>query len=150
MNLTTIVLDLIGIVTIIGGSILALISRLPKETIINQKALIESYEKRFADIEHQQSEDLKHHTEERLVNAKAIADLQGQIKVYKELPLQEMALAMQDISRVNKVIADSNREILLTLRSSAIIAADDRSTLLNPTQNITKQTVETQVIKNQE
>jgi hypothetical protein len=118
--------SIIGYVSLGIGSLLAIFSRIPKQTIQNQKELIASYEKRFADMDRQREEDQKNHTTERIENAKAIADLQGQIKVYKELPLQEMATAMQEISRVNKTIADSNGEILKTLRNSALIAADDR------------------------
>lgn len=139
-------LSIIGYIALVIGAILTIFSRLPKQTIENQKDLIETYEKRLKALEDQSAEDRKNHLEQ----VKAIADLQGQIKVYKELPLQEMATAMQEISRVNKGIAESNTEILRTLKSSAVIAAVDRSELLHPTQNITKQTVETQVIKNKE
>lgn len=135
---------IIGYISLIVGSILALFSRLPKQTIENQKDLIETYEKRLKALEDQSAEDRRNHLEQ----VKAIADLQGQIKVYKELPLQEMATAMQRISQVNETIAKSNEQILKTLNASAVIAAGDRSTLLHPIQNIDQQTVETQVIKN--
>jgi uncharacterized membrane-anchored protein YhcB (DUF1043 family) len=118
--------SIIGYIFGAGVGILALFSRIPKQTIDNQKDLIASYEKRFADMDRQRVEDLKQHNQERVENAKAIADLQGQIKVYKELPLQEMAKAMEEISRVNKGIADSNTEILKTLKNSALIAAEDK------------------------
>lgn len=139
-------LDMISIIVGFGGGCLAVFSRIPKQTIINQKELIDTYEKRLKALEDQKDLDHQLHIE----NIKAIADLRGQIKVYKELPLQEMASAMQEISRVNKGIADSNQEILKTLKISAVIAADDRSELLHPTQTISTQTVETQVIKNKE
>lgn len=135
---------IIGYVSLAVGSILALFSRIPKQTITNYEQLSIAQEKRIAALEEQSKIDHKNHLE----NIKAIADLQGQIKVYKELPLQEMAKAMQDISDGNKAIAESNRQILLSLQSSAMIASADRSTLLHPTQVVEKQTVETQVIKN--
>lgn len=137
-------ISLIGYVVGIGGGILALFSRIPKQTITNYEQLSVAQEKRIAALEEQSKVDHKNHLE----NIKAIADLQGQIKVYKELPLQEMAKAMQDISDGNKAIAESNRQILLSLQRSAMIASEDRSTLLHPTQVVEKQTVETQVIKN--
>lgn len=133
-----------GFASLVVGSVLTLFSRLPKQTIQNQKDLIDTYEKRLKALEDQKEEDHK----TQLQNVRDIADLQGQIKVYKELPLQEMASAMQDISRVNQAIAESNNEILRTLRSSAVIAAGDRNELLHPTQNVATQTVETQVVKN--
>lgn len=134
---------IIGYISLAIGSALALVSRLPKQTIENQKDLIETYEKRLKALEDQSAEDRKNHLEQ----VKAIADLQGQIKVYKELPLQEMATAMQKISEVNETIARSNEKILKTLNASAVIAAGDRTTLLHPTQNVENQNVETQVIK---
>ena len=137
-------ISLIGYVVGIGGGILALFSRIPKQTITTYEQLSVAQEKRIAALEEQSKIDHKNHLE----NIKAIADLQGQIKVYKELPLQQMAKAMQDISEGNKAIAESNRQILLSLQSSAMIASEDRSTLLHPTQVVEKQTVETQVIKN--
>lgn len=126
-------ISLIGYVVGIGGGILALFSRIPKQTITNYEQLSIAQEKRIAALEEQSKVDHKNHLE----NIKAIADLQGQIKVYKELPLQEMAKAIE-----------SNRQILLSLQRSAMIASEDRSTLLHPTQVVEKQTVETQVIKN--
>jgi len=135
---------IIGYISLLVGSILALFSRIPKQTITNYEQLTAAQEKRIAVLEEQSKVDHKNHLE----NIKAIADLQGQIKVYKELPLREMAKAMQDISDGNKAIAESNRQILISLQSSAMIASEDRSTLLHPTQVVEKQTVETQVIKN--
>lgn len=134
---------IIGYISLLVGSILALFSRIPKQTITNYEQLSVAQEKRIKALEDQSKIDHKNHLE----NIKAIADLQGQIKVYKELPLQEMAKAMQDISDGNKAIAESNRQILISLQSSAMIASEDRSTLLHPIQNIDRQTVETQVIK---
>lgn len=116
----------------IGGSVLALFSRIPKQTIQNQKDLIETYEKRLKALEDQALEDKKQHIE----NVRAIADLQGQIKVYKELPLQEMASAMQEISRVNKGIADSNTEILRTLKASAITLAENTTETMHGTAQV--------------
>lgn len=128
-------ISVIGYIALVVGSILALFSRLPKQTIQNQKDLIETYEKRLKALEDQKDEDRKQHIE----NVKAIAELQGQIKVYKELPLQEMAQAMQKISLVNETIAKSNEQILSTLKNSALIAADDRlTTHTETTQTIKK------------
>lgn len=68
-------------------------------------------------MEDQREEDKKQHIE----NVKAIAELQGQIKVYKELPLNEMAAAMKEISEVNKTIASSNRRILKALEKNNLL-----------------------------
>lgn len=74
-------------VEIIVGAMLAFLyikSRLPKETIEQQSKVISALEKRIDVMEFESKEQLKKHIE----NEKAIADLQGQIKVYKELPLE--------------------------------------------------------------
>ena len=115
-------ISIAGYIALVVGSILAVFSRIPKQTISNYEKLSVAQEKRIKALEDQKERDREQHIEQ----VKAIAELQGQIKVYKELPLQEMALAMQEISRVNKGIADSNTEILKTLKNSALIAAEDR------------------------
>lgn len=85
---------------LIVSSIIYLKSQLPKQTIANQKELIETYEKRLKALEDQAELDKKQHLE----NVKAIAELQGQINVYKELPLQQMADSMREIAQTNKKI----------------------------------------------
>ncbi|CAB4183069.1 hypothetical protein UFOVP1439_56 [uncultured Caudovirales phage] len=95
-------ISIIGYISLIIGSILALASRIPKQTITNQKELIETYEKRLKALEDQKEEDRKQHIE----NVKAIAELQGQINVYKELPLQQMADTMREIAQTNKKILE--------------------------------------------
>lgn len=91
---------IIGYISLAIGSALALVSRLPKQTIENQKDLIETYEKRLKALEDQSEQDKKQHIE----NVKAIADLQGQIKVYKEIPLQQIADSMKELANTNKQI----------------------------------------------
>jgi len=90
----------ISSVFLIVSSVLAIRSQLPKQTIQNQKELIETYEKRLKALEDQALEDKKQHIE----NVKAIADLQGQIKVYKEIPLQQIADSMKELANTNKQI----------------------------------------------
>jgi len=90
----------ISSVFLIVSSFLAIKSQIPKQTIENQKTLIETYEKRLKALEDQKEEDRKQHIE----NVKAIAELQGQINVYKELPLQQMADSMREIAQTNKKI----------------------------------------------
>lgn len=90
----------ISSVFLIVSSFLAIKSQIPKQTIQNQKELIETYEKRLKALEDQSEQDKKQHIE----NVKAIAELQGQINVYKELPLQQMADSMREIAQTNKKI----------------------------------------------
>jgi len=79
-------------IVIVGAEIIAGIiitalfvrSRIPKETIEQQGKLIEALTQR-------QTELLAAH----VTNEKAISELQGQIKVYKELPLQQIANSLK-------------------------------------------------------
>lgn len=76
---------------------MALLSRLPKQTIENQKELIDAYEKRIKNLEDLRLEDNKLHVD----NAKAIAELQGQLKAYKEIPLKKLADAVEKTEQEN-------------------------------------------------
>lgn len=137
--------SLIGYLALIIGSILALFSRIPKQTITNYEQLTTALKGRIEALEEQSKVDHQNHLE----NIKAIADLQGQIKVYKELPLQAMAKAMQDISDVNRVIAKSNEIILKTLKESAITLAKENSeqtTQIVQEQHVEHQTVESETV----
>jgi flagellar motility protein MotE (MotC chaperone) len=91
---------IVSAVFLVISSVFYLRSQLPKQTIQNQKELIETYEKRLKALEDQANEDKKQHIE----NVKAIADLQGQIKVYKEIPLQSIADSMKELAATNRQI----------------------------------------------
>ena len=128
--------SVIGYSGFIIGGILYARSKVPNQTITNYKLLSESQDKRIKGLEDQSKIDQKNHMD----NIKAIADLQGQIKVYKELPLQEMAAAMQKMSTVNEGIAKSNELILAAIRSSnavtAATLAHDTAVVLQNTQTV--------------
>jgi hypothetical protein len=99
------VYDAVATIAFIGGALLTIKSRIPQQTINNLKELSDSQAGLIKDLQR-----------DRIKDVQAIADLQGQIKVYKELPLREMATALQEIKQVNETIADSNRQILTELR----------------------------------
>jgi len=67
------------------------------------KAIIQSQKDLIETLSGQVSELRKLHIE----NEKAISELKGQVSVYKELPLQELATSMKDISRTQKKILES-------------------------------------------
>ena len=87
--------EIIGIIVI---AILYIKSRLPKQTIDQQGKLIEVLQKRLDEI----ISENKSLADKHLENEKAIADLQGQIKVYKELPLQDIARSMKALENLPK------------------------------------------------
>lgn len=101
-----------GYIALVAGSVLALMSRLPKQTIENQSKLIEALNGRILSLENQREED----RQQLFDNQKQMGILQGQVETYRSLPLVKMA---NDMSQ----IAATNTEILATLRSSAITLA---------------------------
>jgi hypothetical protein len=99
MDFVTIILSALFLIISSG---LALRAKIPKQTIADQKELIDTYEKRLKSLENQREDDRHQHIE----NVKAIAELQGQINVYKELPLQQLADTMREIAQAQKSILD--------------------------------------------
>lgn len=100
---------------VIVGAMLAFLylkSRLPKETIKQQSEVITALEKRITVMEFDNKEQLKKHIE----NEKAIAELQGQIKVYKELPLQDIAKSLKALETLpqefERITKDNGEKIL--------------------------------------
>lgn len=107
-------------------------SQLPKQTIKQQGELITALQQR-------QEEQMKENKELRTAHAfneKAIADLQGQIKVYKELPLREIADSLQILERMPEQFDRMQKE-----NTKAILGAF---------KNIKKQNVEHQHVESLE
>jgi hypothetical protein len=128
MSLETsqLVQDIVAGIVLIGGIIVYSRGRVPQQTIKNLGQLTDTYEKRIRALE----DELKDNHTLQLQNVAAIADLQGQVKVYKELPLQELADGIKRVS-------DSNSEILKVLQATSAIAAEDRDVLTNQNLHIT-------------
>lgn len=109
---------------IITGIILAILfiqSRIPKETIEQQGKLIEALTQR-------QTELLAAH----VTNEKAISELQGQIKVYKELPLRQ--------------IADSLKILETLPQEFQRISDQNQEKIIQSFQNVTEQHVDNQTV----
>lgn len=140
--------DLVGIAEVAGVivmSILYIKSRLPKETIENQGKLIATLQNRLEESIRENKDNLEKYreaekimAEKHLQNEKAIADLQGQIKVYKELPLQDIAKSLKVLERIphefQKVSEKSTEQILNAVTNVR-------------TQHVTHQTVDTETVK---
>lgn len=103
--------DIIFTITLVGGTLIYFRSRIPQENIKNLIILTDTYEKRIKALE----EELKENHKLQITNVSAIADLQGQVKVYKELPLQELAEGIKQNNEISNKILD-------TLNKSAQIA----------------------------
>lgn len=131
------VTSLVGLAEIAGVVVLAILyikSKIPKETIDQQTKLIDALEKRITNLESDAKELHAQHVE----NEKTIADLQGQIKVYKELPLQDIAKSLKALERIphefQKVSEKSTEQILNAVTNVR-------------TQHVTHQTVDTETVK---
>lgn len=82
----------------IGLAVIYIKARIPKETIKQQGELIAALQQRQILMEEENGQLRHSHVE----NQKAIADLQGQIKVYKELPLQDIAKSLKALEGLPK------------------------------------------------
>lgn len=102
-------------ITFIGGLYLYTRNRIPERNVKNLTMLTNTYEKRIVALE----DELKSNHQLQLENVKAIADLQGQVKVYKELPLRELADGIAEVVTISKQNAASNDAILKQLQKSA-------------------------------
>lgn len=146
MNINTLLVqNVIIAITLIGGTVLYVKARIPQQNVKNLTALTDTYEKRIRALE----DELKENHNLQLKNVAAISDLQGQVKVYKELPLQDLAdginLVSENLKEVVKISQEnaiSNKAILQQLQQTASIAAEDRDVLTN--QNLH---IKTEVLK---
>jgi hypothetical protein len=118
-------------------------SRLPADTIKNLKesneSLIGLNATREAEIkklaEEVHANDAAH-SEEVLKLNKEISVLEGQIKVYKELPLRELADGIKEVVKLSRDNANINKQVLEVLSKKAEIDAEDRDVLTNQNKHI--------------
>ena len=120
-----------GYISLVISAILILTSRVKTANISDLKERVEILEK-----------ELKYAHDQHNDNQKAIANLEGQLTTYKEIPLKSIANSLDKLSY-------SNSQILETLKGSAIIAAKDRDALVNHDQKIDTQIVGKQILKEQ-
>lgn len=112
-------------------------SRLPKETIRQQGELIAALQGRMNEVIQDNTRLQNSHIE----NQKAIAELQGQIKVYKELPLQDIARSLKVLEGLpetfDKLTKDNTKIVIDAVK-------EVRS------QHVGEQTIDKQTIKDKE
>lgn len=118
--------DISGYLALVGGAYLILKSKVKTDNLKDLKDRVEILEK-------EREEARKQHLE----NQKAIANLEGQLSTYKEIPLKQIAASLSELSL-------SNNKILSTLEHSAIIAqqATDDGGLLVKTKKSNPLSVE--------
>ena len=131
---------LVGI-TMVGGTALYYKGRVPAQTIknliVSNKSYIELDKARQASLvalEEKLKEATAKHVEDRMELTKSISDLQGQIKVYKELPLRELADGINEIGRTNLKILErletSATTLVANTHDAAIAVQGVRSDLI--------------------
>lgn len=131
--------DFVGLGEVLAAIAIAWLyvkSRIPKQTIEQQAILIDTLKGRVDEMEKDNKAQLLKHIE----SEKAIADLQGQIKVYKELPLQEISISLKALSALPKEFEEiTNRSTKTIIDAVANIK----------TQHVDNQTVKTETVSNQ-
>lgn len=109
-------LSALGYLVGVAGAITIIFSRVKTENLADLKDRVEL-------LEREREEARKQHIE----NQKAIANLEGQLASYKEIPLKSIAESLKDITQTVKETNSSNKKILEVLEESALIAKKDRS-----------------------
>lgn len=98
-------LNILGIISLVGGAYLVLMSKIKTDNLNDLKervAILES-EREFARQQH-------------IENQKALSNLEGQLSTYKEIPLKSIAKSLDELSK-------SNGKILSRLEKSAVLAS---------------------------
>lgn len=113
--------DVLVAITIVGGSALYYKGRLPRQTVKDLQAHVQAQDLIIGDMQKERDSDRQ-----------ALANLQGQLKVYKDIPLKELADGINKVNamternfQVNTEVAASNEKILGALTSSAVTLVRD-------------------------
>ena len=70
-------------------------------------------------------QDLETSQKAHAESMRVISNLEGKIEAYKDIPIQEIRNSLASLAASSAGLADSNQQILSTLKNSAIIAATD-------------------------
>lgn len=104
------IINITGYIALIVGAILILKSKIKTDNIKDLTERVKILEK-----------EREYSREQHIENQKAISNLEGQLKTYKEIPLQQIANSLESLPK----LVESNGKILSVLQKSAAIAADD-------------------------
>lgn len=99
-----------GYISLVVSAILVLTSRVKTANLNDLKERVDILEKEREDARSQHVE-----------NQKAIANLEGQLQTYKEIPLKSIALSLQALPK----IVEGNDKILSTIQGSAVSLSSD-------------------------
>lgn len=102
-------LEIIGYAGYVVGAVIILASKTKSDNMNDLKD-------RVVILENERKEAREQHID----NQKAIANLEGQLSTYKEIPLKSIATSLESLPK----IVEGNQHILDTLQHSALIAQD--------------------------
>ena len=112
MNSTiSLAITISGYVSLVVGAVLVLMSKVKTDNLNDLKERVEILEK--------EREDAR---EQHIENQRAISNLEGQLKTYKEIPLKSIASSLEKLAKTTRMTEKSNSLILEALRKSAVIA----------------------------
>lgn len=103
-----------GLVALITGAVMIIRSTATKTTIIQQKELIDILNA-SRDEQRVQIQDLN---EKHIESSKAIAGLQGQVDVLKNIPLKEISADMKSIATQMNSLSTNQQEITNLLKQN--------------------------------
>lgn len=121
-----------GLIAVLASAFVVYRSTITKTTISEQKGLIEI-------LTHSRNESDKKVGRleiESVSLSKSLHTMQGQIDLLKDIPLATIDLSLKELAKLNKEQADSNYQILQTLKKTAKIDAEDRDVLTNQNKHI--------------
>jgi hypothetical protein len=99
-------LEIIGYAGYVVGAVIILASKTKNDNLKDLKERVDI-------LERERTEARQQHID----NQKAIANLEGQLQTYKEIPLKSIARSLESLP----VLVDSNDKILKTLENTAQI-----------------------------
>jgi uncharacterized membrane-anchored protein YhcB (DUF1043 family) len=109
-------IEAIGYIGYIAGAVAVFINRSSKEAQKTKDNNLKDLKDRVEILENERKESREQHLE----NQKAIANLEGQLSTYKEIPLKSIAKSLESLP----VLAESNDKILKTLEHTAKVTTE--------------------------
>jgi len=117
----------IALAAILAAAIVVVRSTTSKETVSNQKALIETL-KSAKDEAKEQILDLQ---QKHIDSSKAIAGLQGQVDVLKNIPLKEISSDLKSIAGGMNSLSQNQEKIVQMFASGASSHTEKTTTTTN-------------------
>ena len=112
-----------GYVGFVTSAVLILTSKVKTSNLNDLKERVEILEKELVYSKQLLETERKEANSRHVDNQKAIANLEGQLTTYKEIPLKSIASSLEKLAENTRMTEKSNGLILKTLKESALIAS---------------------------